>query len=250
MDTPLDRLWPEPQSGLDDEAVLSTYAFPEGPWLRMNFVASLDGAVTRDGRSGGLGGSADGRVFALLRRPADAILVGAGTLRTEGYDAMRLDPESVAWRTARGMPEHPVLALLSHRLDLDPSSALFADAPVTPIIYTTSDAPAESRARLSEVAHVVPVGQDAVDPHRVREDLADRGLLHVHAEGGPHAFGTFLAADAVDELCLTVAPVLLAGDAGRIAAGPPAGVDMRPAAVLRGGDELLLRHVRAPRTTP
>lgn len=246
MTTTLDRLWPAPQNALDDEAVLATYAFPDGCWLRMNFVSSLDGAVTREGRSGGLGGPADRRVFALLRRPADVVLVGAGTLRNEGYGGLRMDEDSVVWRRRNGLPPHPRLATLSRHLDLDPGSELFADAPVRPIVYTTEDSPTAARARLGDVADVVVAGTSEVDPLRVREDLDGRGLRRIHAEGGPHAFGSFLAAGAVDELCLTVAPLLISGSAGRISEhGADTPTDMRLASVLRGGDELLLRHVRA-----
>ena len=111
MSARIDRLWPEPAEDLDDERIVATYAFPDDKaWLRVNFVSSLDGAATRDGRSGGLGDDADHRVFDLLRRPADVVLVGAGTVRTEGYGAMTLDDAAVAWRRERGLPPQPVLA--------------------------------------------------------------------------------------------------------------------------------------------
>ncbi|MGO1745287.1 MAG: dihydrofolate reductase family protein, partial [Microbacterium gubbeenense] len=81
MSARIDRLWPDPEIDVDDDSLVETYAFPDGPWLRMNFVSSLDGAATREGLSGGLGDDADHRVFDLLRRPADAVLVAAGTVR-------------------------------------------------------------------------------------------------------------------------------------------------------------------------
>ena len=247
MNPRIDRLWPDPATDIDDDALLETYAFPAGrPWLRMNFVSSIDGAATSDGRSGGLGDEADHRVFDLLRRPADVVLVGAGTARAEGYAAMRLGGEAVAWRTSRGMPPHPVFVLVTRRLDLDPDSPIFTDAPVTPIVYTVADAPHGRRTALSAVADVVDAGESDLDPLRVREDLAARGLGHVQAEGGPSLFGAFLAAGAVDELCLTVAPLVAAGDAGRIAHGTlPAPTGMSLASVLRADSELLLRYTRS-----
>jgi riboflavin biosynthesis pyrimidine reductase len=243
----IDAIWPDPAEELDDAAVLARYPVPEGrTWLRMNFVESLDGAATRDGRSGGLGGGGDKRVFGLLRRLADVVLVGAGTARAEGYVAMRLGDASAAWRLDRGDTAHPVFALVSGRLDLDPASEIFTDAPVRPIVYTVPDAPADRRAALSAVADVVDAGEASVDPARVRDDLASRGLRRIHAEGGPTLFGDAIVAGAVDELCLTLAPTLEAGDAGRIAHGPtPASTGMALAGILRSGDELLLRYIRA-----
>lgn len=246
MSSRIDSLWPEAATDLDDAALLRLYAPPPGPWLRMNFIESLDGAATREGVSGGLGDDADRRVFELLRRQADAVLVGAGTARTEGYGAMVLPEEAQGWRAARGMGRHPVFVLVSGSLRLDPASPIFAEAPVRPIVYTVAGAPAARRAALGAVADVVDAGSSELDPLRVRADLMDRGLVHVHAEGGPSLFGAFLAAGAVDELLLTLAPTLEAGAAGRIARGPDgAPTRMSLAGVLRAGAELLLRYRRA-----
>ena len=248
MSARVDMLWPRRGDDLRDEAVLTAYAPPasEPSWLRMNFVASLDGAATREGRSGGLGGDADRRVFELLRRWADAVLVGAGTVRAEGYGGMRVDEAAAAWRTAHGFAAQPVLALVSARLDLDPASAVFTVAPVRPVIYTVASADPARRDALAEVADVVVVGAAELDPVAVRADLAARGLRRIHAEGGPGVFGSFLAAGVVDELCLTLAPTLEAGSAERIARtehAVPTG--MRLAGILRSADdELLLRYRR------
>lgn len=248
---PIGRLWPEPASDVSDASLLETYAFPSGrTWLRMNFISSLDGAATREGQSGGLGDGADRRVFDLLRRSAHAVLVAAGTVRAEGYGAMRLDAEAEAWRTAHELPGQPVFVLITRSLELDPASSVFTDAPVRPIVYTIADAPADRRKALAEVADVVAVGETDVDPVRLRDDLSARGLQHIHAEGGPSLFGAFLAAGAVDELCLTLAPSLEGGDAGRIARSDratPTGMTLR--SVLRAGDELLLRYQRAMLST-
>lgn len=245
MNAAIDRLWPRPAAQIDDDTILASYAFPDGAWLRMNFVSSIDGAATRDGRSGGLGGDADRRVFELLRGQADVVLVGAGTVRAEGYGAMRLHDDAVTWRVERGMPEHPTLAVVSGSLDLDPAADLFADAPVRPIVYTVGTASVDRRAALAAVADVVDAGDEALDPTAVRTDLIARGLLRVHSEGGPSLFGSFTAAGAVDEICLTLASSLEAGAARRISHSPHAApTDMDLAAVLRGEHELLLRYVR------
>lgn len=245
MSATIDSVWPEAASDLDDAALLRLYAPPPGPWLRMNFVSSLDGAATRQGLSGGLGDGADRRVFELLRRHADAVLVGAGTARSEGYGAMLLPEEAQSWRAARGLGRHPVFVLVSGSLRLDPASPIFTEAPVRPIVYTVAGAPAAQREALGAVADVVDAGRSELDPLRVRADLADRGLAHVHAEGGPSLFGAFLAAGAVDEFLLTLAPTLEAGDAGRIVHGPAgAPTRMSLTGVLRAGDALLLRYRR------
>ncbi|WP_394216208.1 pyrimidine reductase family protein [Brachybacterium vulturis] len=244
--TSIRSLRPAPAAALTDDQLLQSYAPPAGPWLRMNFVSSLDGAVTRDGLSGGLGDDADHRVFELLRRWADVVLLGAGTARAEGYGAMRLPEESERWRVAHGLAPQPVFALVTRRLELDPDSPIFTDAPVRPLVLTVAEAPAERRAALAVVADVVEVGTSEVDPARVREELGRRGLARIHAEGGPSLFGAFLTAGAVDELCLTLAPTLEAGPAGRIAHSPQAApTAMELAAVLQAGDELLLRYRRA-----
>ncbi|MGP9745498.1 pyrimidine reductase family protein [Brachybacterium sp. AOP29-B2-41] len=244
--TSIQSLWPTPGADLTDEQLLELYAPPAGPWLRMNFISSLDGAVTRDGLSGGLGDEADHRVFELLRRWADVVLLGAGTARAEGYGGMRLPEEAERWRVEQGLAAQPVFALVTRRLDLDPASPIFTDAPVTPLIFTASEAPADRRAALSEVAEIVDVGETVVDPAVVRAQLEARGHRRIHSEGGPTLFGAFLEAGVVDELCLTLAPTLEAGSAMRITQAPQsAPTAMELAGVLRGGDELLLRYTKS-----
>nr|WP_254072243.1 pyrimidine reductase family protein [Rathayibacter sp. VKM Ac-2857] len=225
--------------------MLAAYADGAGEaWLRVNFVSSIDGAVTREGVSGALGDEADLRVFDLLRRLADVVLVAAGTVRTEGYGPMVLGDEPAAARAAAGQPPHPVFAIVSGSLDLDPASRIFTEAPVRPIVVTTGASPERRRAELAEVADVLICGEDALDAGRMRAELAARGLGRIHCEGGPGLLGTLLAADAVDELCLTISPSLESGDAGRIARGPATPRDLRLAHVLAAGDTLLLRYLR------
>ena len=240
----IDRLWPDPARGMDDDMLLAAYAFPDAAsWLRMNFVSSVDGAATREGLSGGLGDEADHRVFDLLRRPADVVLVAAGTARKEGYEAMRLGPLDVAWRRERGLSAHPVFALVTRSADLDPESPVFSDAPVRPIVYTDESAPADRRAALERVADVVIVGDEETDLAALRADLVTRGLTRIHSEGGPTLFGSALGAGIVDELCMTLAPTLEGGTARRIAAAAEASpTPLELVGVLRAGDELLLRY--------
>ena len=233
MTARIDRLWPDPAEQLTDEQLMDAV---DHDGVRLNFVSSVDGAATRDGLSGGLGGPADKRYFDLLRRVADVVVVGAGTVRAEGYGPM------VVERARRG---NPVLAIVTGSLDLDPASPIFRRAPVKPVIITTERA--TGKAAFADVADVVVAGSSAVDAARAVDALRTRGYRRILCEGGPSLFGSFLAADAVDELCLTVSPSLEAGDAPRIAAGESPPRDLHLASVLLSGDTLLLRYARAAR---
>ncbi|WP_420114173.1 pyrimidine reductase family protein [Pseudactinotalea sp.] len=224
------------------------YALPDRsvPHLRVNFVSSLDGAAWHDGGSGPLNDEWDQQVFAYLRRLADVVMVGAGTIRVEGYGGLRLDEDAQRWRTENGLPPHPPLAIVSHALDLDPRSTVFTDAPVRPLVLTHAGAPRDRLDALAEVADLLVHGEDAVDLVAARADLAERGLAQVLCEGGPTLFGSLIAADAVDELDLTLSPVLESGAAGRIAHGPQRTLPMRLQHALPGGPMLFLRYLRAP----
>ena len=144
------------------------------------------------------------------------------------------------------MTEHPVFAIVSASLDLDPAAPIFREAPERPIIVTTELSRRDAREALAEVADVVICGEERVEPQRLIEGLTARGLTRIHCEGGPHLFGDLIAAGAVDELCLTVGATLEAGVASRISAGaaPILPVGMRLAHVLRSDDTLLLRYVK------
>ncbi|MCU1439321.1 MAG: pyrimidine reductase family protein [Rhodoglobus sp.] len=238
MTARIDRVWPNPAENLSDDDLVAGL----GPGVRLNFVSSIDGAATRDGLSGGLSGPADKRHFELLRRVCDVVLVGAGTVRAEGYGPMRVSAASAHWRLAHGMPEQPVFAIVSGRLDLDPGSRVFTEAPVRPIVVTSAGA--SGRERFEAVADVVAVGTGHVDLEGALASLRDRGLTRVLCEGGPTLFGSLLAVDAVDELCITISPSLEGGDARRISHGVTPPRDLRLEHVLRSGETLLLRYRR------
>ncbi len=234
----------------DQHDLLQRYATNDRdtPHLRVNFVASLDGAATKDGVSGGLNNEADHQVFHTLRMLCDVLLVAAGTVRAEGYEDLRVTDDQSAWRTANGLPAHPVMAVVSASLDLDPQAPLFTKAPVRPLVFTTDTADVERRALLQPVADVVSAGEREVDPAAVISHLRDLGLPQILCEGGPRWFGTLIAAGLVDEMCLTLSPTLEGGNASRIAHGGPApGTDMELASVLRHRDTLLLRYLRRRR---
>jgi len=243
------RLLPPSVADLTDDDLLELYTadVADGPWLRVNFVATLDGSASASGRTASLGGDDDLRVFDLLRRVADVVLVAAGTVRAEEYGPMVLHDADVAWRRAHGMPDHPVFAILTGSASLDPDSRVFSEAPVRPIVLTSAAAAASSSGRaLESVADVVECGSSSVDIDAVRDALAARGLGRIHCEGGPSLLGSLVAADAVDELTLTIDPSLEGGEGPRIAVGSsPELRRMRPAHVLLGdGGVLLTRWVR------
>jgi riboflavin biosynthesis pyrimidine reductase len=207
--------------------------------------------MLRGGLSAGLSSAADKRVFDILRRLCDAVLVGAGTVRAEGYGAMRLERAALEWRCARGLAEHPVFAIVSGALHLDPGSAVFAEAPVRPVVVTAAASAGAKKDALSRVADVLVCGVEKVEPTIMLGELAKRGLRQVLCEGGPTLFGTLLAADCVDELCLTISPQIEAGAARRIAAGAiPRARRMVLRHALVSGSTLLLRYLREREALP
>jgi riboflavin biosynthesis pyrimidine reductase len=249
-DTTISRGWPRRNAApLDDDELAECYAVSDRSMqsVRVNFVASIDGAATDHGLSGGLSGLADKRVFDLLRRDCDVILVGAGTARAEGYGAMRLDPASVQSRRANGLADQPAFAIVSGTLALEPESAVFTDAPVKAIVVTVGASSQAKKDALSRVAEVLVCGEERLDVNVMLDEFAKRGLRRVLCEGGPTLFGALLDADRVDELCLTISPLLEAGNARRIVAGAPERA--RPMSLhhaLVADGTLMLRYLRAP----
>jgi riboflavin biosynthesis pyrimidine reductase len=246
-DAGIARAWPAPAAAsLDDQRLTECYAVDRHAHsLRMNFVSSIDGAATSGGLSGGLSGPADKRVFDILRRLCDVVLVGAGTVRAEGYGAMRLDGAAVEWRRAHRLADHPVFAIVSGALHLDPASPIFKEAPVRAMVVTVAASSSAKQEALSRVADVLVCGDDRLDAGVMRRELAQRGLRQVLCEGGPRLFGTLLEADCVDELCLTVSAQIEAGAARRIAGGAiPQARRMVLRHALVSGSTLLLRYLR------
>lgn len=252
----IESLWPPSHSigALNDEEIAAIYAYPDlvrtKPWVRVNFVTSLDGAVSIDGRAGELSGSADKHLFRLLRALADVILVGAGTVRIEGYGQTHLDvAEHSSFRHEHGLAPVPPIAVVTRLADLDPDLDVFTRNVVAPIIVTSRAAPKERLAVLAAAgADVVIIDDYDVSLARVVAEFSRRRLRRVLCEGGPQLFSSLLAADAVDELCLTLAPLLVSGDASRLSsASTPltAPASMHLASVLLSHDALLLRYRRA-----
>ncbi|MET7570237.1 pyrimidine reductase family protein [Streptomyces sp. NPDC005492] len=207
------------------------YAYPvgNGPWLRANMVSTLDGAGHHEGRSQPISGPTDMRIFGILRALADVVVVGAETVRQEGYRPARARAEFAAAREAAGQGPAPVIAVVTASLDLDFSLPLFA-SPLVPTLIMTGAAAAPERVAAAEKAgaRVVVAGDGmGVDPARAVAALAELGHTRLLTEGGPRLLGQFVASDVLDELCLTLSPMLTAGEAQRIAGGPSVGVPQR-----------------------
>ena len=208
----MQRLLPDP-GPLDDDGLVEAYRIPPGRFLRVNFVASLDGAITVDGRSGGLGSPGDRRIFRLLRALSDVVLVGHGTAASEGYRAVTPTSAVGALRTSMGRPPAMPVAVVSRRASLDPRSDLVTGAVTPTILLTCEAADVARRAALADAGvEVLVCGDDDVDLHVALDRLAERGLEHVVCEGGPTLLRAALDAGVVDELALSVAPRLVGAE--------------------------------------
>lgn len=246
-----DREW-----SLDNLA--DAYAYPEAGaperagrtgWLRANMVSSVDGAVHHEGRSQPLSGPADMRIFGVLRALSDAVVVGAETVRQEGYRPARVRSAFAARRAAAGQGPAPAIVVVTAGLALDFTLPLFTDPPVPTLLVTGAGAPADRvRAARDAGVEVLFAGEGTgADPARVTAALAERGLTRLLTEGGPRLLGQFAAAGALDELCLSLAPVVAVGDAGRIMNGPAVPVPERFAlvSVLEEAGFLFTRYRRS-----
>lgn len=205
---------------LDIRTLEEMYAYPptREPWIRTNFVSTLDGAAyAADGLSGSLGGPDDTRVFALLRSLADVIVVGAGTARAEGYQPVEAGEVDAGLRQRLGLRPVPPIAVVSKSLNIP--EALIAPGQ---IVITTEDAPAPLLAGVREKVDVIAAGVGEIDWVEVKAQLAAYGLNRVLCEGGPTLHGRLIELDLVDELCWSIAPAMAGGTAPRIGHGPAA----------------------------
>lgn len=231
----------------DDVDLLTAYAYPDGGrWVRANMVSSVDGAASLDGRTGALGGSADRRVFAALRGLADVILVGAATAKVERYGPADVKSQYAAPRAASGQRPAPPIAVVTRSLELDLETPLFAQADDRTIVITCAAADPARRAAVADVADVIVAGEEWVDLMAAVEELVARGLPRILCEGGPRLLADVVAGGVLDELCLTVGPLLTAGPAIRILNGPAfdAPIRLELAHVLDEDGALFLRYVR------
>lgn len=223
---------------ITDVDVRRLYAWPEAAvsgaatWVRCNMVMSLDGVIAGpDGQSASIATPIDKQVFLALRRDCDVILVGAGTARTEGY-----------------RPAAAPIALVTRTLDLHLDMPLFAqatDATPRTLVITTDEAAAAAPAWLLDAADLLPCGASEVDLPRALAELRRRGMARVHCEGGPALMTSLIADHVLDELLLTVTPVLI-GAGPRLVHELIGAADAAFTQVLTEDGTLLLRVAFAP----
>ena len=214
------------------------YAPPDTRHLRMDFVQSLDGAIAVDGRSKGLQSAADLRVFRTLRNVSDAVLVGAGTARQERYGPVRVTAEGQAWRTRTGRPAEVPLVVVS----ASGGTGLDAERLAPSTIVLTCQAGADQSVPFEQLVH----GDESVDLEAGLADLADRGLTRLVCEGGPTLFAGLLARGLVNELCLTLSPLLVGPAPHLLSVAPEPPPVLQLLSLLREDDVLLSRWAVDP----
>lgn len=203
---------------LTPDEVADAYPWPaDAPWVRAMMVTTLDGAAAGpDGLSGSISSGVDRDVFNAVRRFADAVLVGGGTFRAEGYGPMTAKDDDVRRREQAGQSPAPTLAIVSGSLSLDWDSPTFTESTQRPIVFTgpLADHPADSStlARARSLVEVVAAPTDTVTPSFILDQLTQRGLRRVVCEGGPSLLEGMVAADLLDEADITLSP-LFAGTA-------------------------------------
>jgi riboflavin biosynthesis pyrimidine reductase len=235
---------------LDDDGLVELYRYPDDGRrrLRTNFVASLDGSVQgADGRSGGINTPSDHHVFALHRALADAVVVGAGTVRHEGYRAVDLQPWQRELRARLGLHPFPTLVIITASANLDPSIATPAHGEGGPVmIITTGGKRDDDLAPFRSAGITVVEHGDWIDLEAALDRLAEAGRPRLLCEGGPGLHRDLLAAGLVDELSLTLAPVVVGGVGLRTTSGPglPAALPFDLAFALCADDQTVFTSYR------
>ena len=214
----LRRLLPEPGTVTAEQALdglaLAELAPDHRPYVVLNMVATADGAAAVAHHTAAISNAADRELFHELRAHVDAVLVGAGTVRTERYGRLVRDPGRRERRVARGLVRDPLAIVVSHRLSLTPDLPLLADRHSRVVVLTASDA--ELRGCAAQVSYLRPEPGGELDLAVMLARLrTEHGVRSVLCEGGPNLNGSLLPAGLIDELFLSIAPVL-AGSAGSL----------------------------------
>jgi riboflavin-specific deaminase-like protein len=183
------------------------------PWVMLNMASTADGRATLEGRSGSISSVADRELFHALRAIADAVLVGAGTLRAERYGRIIAAPDTRAARQAQGRSEEPLACVVSRTLRLDPQTPLLACAQARVLVITpcAGELPGGVRAQVQYVRARTADGLLDL-PGALAQLRAQHGVQTLLCEGGPHLNGELFAAGLVDELLLALAPKLAGGN--------------------------------------
>jgi riboflavin biosynthesis pyrimidine reductase len=241
------RLLPDAAEKLSTEDIVEAYRLPPGRALRVNFIASPDGATTVAGKSRGLQMPGDLLVFRVLRALGDAILVGAGTAAAEGYGPMEDDPVVVRLREDLGRPATAPIVVVSRRASVPLDSRLVGGR-VPSICVTCEAADPERRAALAAAGlEVLVCGENNVDLPLALDRLAERGIEQLTCEGGPQLLHSALVAGVVDELDLSISPFLVGGHEVRLLPDVPllAPARLTLASLLEEDDMLFARYAIA-----
>jgi riboflavin biosynthesis pyrimidine reductase len=247
-------LLPEHIGTMSPAGVADAHGWPtDGLWVRALMLATADGAAAADsGLSGEISSAGDRLLFATIRGMADVILVGAQTIRQEGYSPIKPRPELVGRRIEAEQEPVPRVAIITKSGQLNVETPLFTESVEPPIIFVPESIDEQTRVRLSQAAEVVALGSDSVSLDRALKYLSSIGLKRVVCEGGPTLLGALAAEALVDEICLTITPLLSGGSYGegetipRILGGPVlprTPQRMRLVHVLEDSGTLFLRYV-------
>lgn len=223
---------------------------PDGrPWVMLNMVASVDGAIAIDGLSGGLGGEGDSIVFRAIRASCDWIVAASGTVRAERYRIPRSSEEVARRRGALGRPDTPRLAVVTQSVDLDPTLPLFAERPADApkaLVITGANPPSEAVERIGEAAEWCHLSTERPTSEAIIGALGARGAEVVLVEGGPTFNGQMVDAGLIDEVCLSISPHLVGGPSPRIVHRSTTATpcDLRLERVLEHDGALFVRYTR------
>ncbi len=214
----------------------------ERPWVMLNMVESVDGATAVKGGASALNDADDRALFLALRAVTDVVLNGAETVRSENLGPIRLDDEMMRFRRGAGLSGEPRMVILTRSLSLDPSQRVFSDQGRRPAIITGIDADPGRVAKLEEVADIIQI--EELDGTGIVGALGDASVIL--CEGGPTVNSQLIAAGTVDEVNLTVSPLLALGQSKRVAFGEPleSPTKLRLDRTLVGDQSLFLRFVR------
>jgi len=245
----LRRLYPEPGELTPEQATtglrLADRAPAERPYLVLNMVETLDGRIAIDGRSGSIGNRADRDLFHGLRTQADAVMAGAGTVRTERYGRMIKSDELRERRAREGLEPDALAVVVSGRLDLPADLPLLQDPESHVVVLTASDRDAPDVPARVEVMRGEPAPDAGVVLAPLLRELRSRhGVRSVLCEGGPALNHGLLREGLVDELFLALAPKLAGGEPLTVVTG----AGLRPAtqlelvSVLENEGHLFMRY--------
>lgn len=218
---------------------LRQLASPERPYVITNFAVTVDGHAAVDGRSGKIGSDLDTAMLMGLREQADAVLVGAGTIRAERYGRLLPDPKRRSRRQDQGRAEEPLAVLVTNSLELPWEIGIFTEGGPVLIVTSAEDEPPETEVRVQVDRH-----PGSVDLRAALSLLRDEhGVALLLCEGGPRLHGALHAAGLVDELFVTVGPLLGGGEGPRMLEGSlPEPKRLELAGLLEAGGELFARY--------